>query len=106
MPAGTEITRSTLYSPQVDDQQPLSPAAFMDSNDMLPALMRAVILESEIHQRRREPSTINMQIIRRGPDGSPVILTNDFGSVRTALYGDTRTLQSMDLFRLDIIKQL
>ncbi|KAJ2957748.1 hypothetical protein NQZ79_g6597 [Umbelopsis isabellina] len=97
--AGTENLHSTLYSPQIDEQQHLSPVAFMSSNDVLPALMRAVILESEIHQRRREPSTINMQIIRRGPNGSPVILTNNFGSVRTALYGDARTLQSMDLFR-------
>jgi CO dehydrogenase/acetyl-CoA synthase gamma subunit (corrinoid Fe-S protein) len=106
MPPGTGSPNSTLYSPQIDEQQRMSPVAFMSSNDVLPALMRAVILESEIHQRRREPSSINMQIIRRGSDGSPVILTNNFGSVRTALYGDTRALQSVDLFRLDMIKHV
>lgn len=69
----------------------------MSANDIFPALMRAVILETE-NQRRGESRSINMQVIRRGSDGSPIILTNNFGTVRTALYGDTRSLQSMDLF--------
>jgi hypothetical protein len=90
-------TDSNLSPPQIDHRTPPDSITIMSANDIFPALMRAVILETE-NQRRRESRSINMQVIRRGSDGSPIILTNNFGTVRTALYGDTRSLQSMNLF--------
>ena len=79
----------------MDHRTPLDSVTIMSANDIFPALMRAVIMETE-NQHRGESRGINMQIF--GREGSPIILTNNFGTVRTALYGDPRTLQSMDLF--------
>ncbi|GAB5590089.1 hypothetical protein Unana1_04989 [Umbelopsis nana] len=88
-------TELTPNSPHMDHRTPLDSVTIMNANDIFPALMRAVIMETE-NQHLGESRGINMQIFRR--EGSPIILTNNFGTVRTALYGDPRTLQSMDLF--------